>query len=101
MKKRRPSGFNEALKRDASYYQAHYGLSIAYASLGRYDEAIAAAKQLVSSTEGKKEQAGGYNVMGICYEVMRDLTKEEEAYQKAVELDPTNENAVANLTRVK
>ncbi|EST56749.1 hypothetical protein T458_02275 [Brevibacillus panacihumi W25] len=93
--------FHEALKRDASYYQAHYGLSIAYASLGRYEEAIAAAKQFVSSTEGKKEQAGGYNVIGICYEVMKDFVKAKEAYQKAVELDPTNENAMASLARVK
>ncbi|WP_289139172.1 tetratricopeptide repeat protein [uncultured Brevibacillus sp.] len=93
--------FHEALKRDASYYQAYYGLSLAYAMLGKYDDAMTVANKYISLSKEEREQSGGYNVIGLCYMSRKDLVKAKEAFQKAVELDPTNEYAITNLSRFK
>ncbi|MBY0083720.1 tetratricopeptide repeat protein [Brevibacillus brevis] len=93
--------FNDAINRDSSYYQSNYGLSVAYIQLERYDDAMSAANKYVSSSTEKSEQSIGYNVIGLCYEAKKDTQKAKESYQKAIELDPSNEYAKTNLNRQK
>lgn len=76
--------YRAALAIDPDYADAHEGLSMALADLGRWEEAIAAAHRVVELTPG--EQLACTNLSRI-YQRFGDVPKAEEWAAKARVLD--------------
>jgi hypothetical protein len=71
--------------------------AIALAIQGRWQEAVEVNKHLI---ENYPQDPEAYNRLGKAYMELGEYTQAEEAYQRAVELDPYNIIAKKNLSRL-
>ncbi len=60
-----------------------------------------AIETIYKALEYEPNSAEAYTIMGVLYEVLDDLPKAIAAYQTATKLDPTNESARDNLSRLR
>lgn len=71
--------------------------AITLAMQGRWQEAVEVNKSLI---EGFPEDTDAYNRLGKAYLELGEYAQAEEAYKRALELDPFNIIAKKNLTRM-
>ncbi len=71
--------------------------AVALAMEGRWQEAITANQDLI---ENFPDDVNAYNRLGRAYMELGDYSKAEEAYRRAIELDPYNAIAKRNLDRL-
>lgn len=91
---------NEALKYDPNNVYAYYSLARAYLLLNRYDDSIDKATVGLTKTSEKNTQSDFYVVMGNVFFSKRNFPKAKESYQKALDLNPSNEYAKTNLANL-
>jgi len=68
-----------------------------YYSRGKLDQAV---DRLKAAVKADPSFAAAHNNLGVAYEGKRDRAAARAEYQKAVELDPNNKSARANLDRL-
>jgi tetratricopeptide (TPR) repeat protein len=90
--------FRRALELEPQHATAHYNLGNNLRVKGRYEEAIAHFKQSIA---GRPDSADAWNNMGIALAEHGNLDEARDAYQKAVELDPTRVVHHKNLAHTK
>lgn len=61
----------------------------------KYEEAIKDLTELIELN--KDGRSGYYNNIAICYDGMKNISKAKEYYQKALDLDPKNVNALGGM----
>lgn len=81
--------------------QAHYALGCVYNELNRNDEAIEQENVFISKAPDNKTKSDAYNVIGCAYLGKNDLSQAKANFQKALDLNPNNEYARNNLTRLQ
>jgi Flp pilus assembly protein TadD len=86
--------FEQAIKKNPRYAEAHYNLGWVYGNLGRYTEAIEAFKQ---SIRIKPDFAEAYKNLGVAYGKLGRYTEEIEAYKKAIAIKPDYADAYFSL----
>ena len=74
---------------------ARYNLAVLYLNTGRIEEAMAQYRAIVRATP--RDSSNAYNQLGIIYAEKGDLRQAIENWQKALDADPNNERAQANL----
>ena len=85
--------FEETLRQDSSSETAALNLALAYKNVGR----LPAAVDLVKRTLRTQPTAALYNLLGSLDEESGEYVKAAESYQRAVELEPTNEQYYFDL----
>jgi tetratricopeptide (TPR) repeat protein len=89
----------KAIFYDPDGTSARYNLASLYLDTGRTEEAIA---QYRAITERAPREAGNaYNQLGVLCAEKGDLKQAIENWQKALEIDPHDPNALANMERAK
>jgi tetratricopeptide (TPR) repeat protein len=81
------------LEKDPEDMNALYFIGLAYGGKKMCKEAVAA---LTRVTERGSKYPGAYFELGVCYRQLGDLEKSLEAYDKHLELDPTNADSAYN-----
>ena len=91
--------FNKSieLKNDYKYWPP-YNRANALKALKRYDEALEDFNLAIAY---KADYAAAYNDRGETYELMGDRKRAIQDFEKALELEPENEAAKANVERMK
>jgi tetratricopeptide (TPR) repeat protein len=84
----------QAIAIDPTDGWAYYALAQGLRSLGRFDEAVAAAKNALRVTDGK--HAVMHFALGSAYFGSEDWPHAASAYKKAAELDPADATAAYN-----
>jgi tetratricopeptide (TPR) repeat protein len=79
--------FNAALEIDASVGEAYLNRGNSYYLSGQYDSALADYDSALANNVNKP-WAAWYNI-GLAYEAKKDKQKAREAYEKALELNPS------------
>ncbi|GIL51593.1 hypothetical protein Vafri_7436 [Volvox africanus] len=87
--------FTEAIGVDPSNHVLYSNRSAAHASLKHYSAALSDAKKCV---ELKPDWAKGYSRLGAAYYGLTDFAEAAEAYEKGLELDPSNEQLKSGLS---
>jgi tetratricopeptide (TPR) repeat protein len=90
--------FNNGITASADYIYNYYDLARADISLKNYDGAQAQIDKFIQSATETNDQSDGYNVKGLCYLAAGDKTNAKAMFNKALELNPDNENAKSNLS---
>ncbi|KAI9754753.1 MAG: Hsp90 cochaperone [Lichina confinis] len=90
--------FSEAIDIEPSNHVLYSNRSGAYASLKHFSKALDDANKV---TELKPDWAKGWNRKGAALHGEGDLMEALEAYEKAVQLEPSNAQAKAGLDAVK
>ena len=91
--------YREALDRNPNSKDAMLGLMTSYVAQKRVDDAIAAAKAQIAKSP---HNSGFYDLLGSAlFYNKRDLAGAATAFQKAVELDKNNSDALLKLARVQ
>ncbi|MGE5626672.1 MAG: tetratricopeptide repeat protein [Solirubrobacterales bacterium] len=91
---------NDGIKISQDYAQIYYTLASVYDDLGRYDEALNSINTYISKETDNKGKSDGYNVLGSIYIGKHDLNDAKAAYSKALELNPDNQYAKTNLSKL-
>ena len=78
---------------------ARYNLAVLYLNTGRVEEAVAQYRAIAQATP--RDSSNAYNQLGIIYAEKGDLRQAIESWQKALEIDPNNERAQANLHQAR
>ncbi|RWW36943.1 hypothetical protein BHE74_00057995, partial [Ensete ventricosum] len=87
--------FSEAIDLAPTNHVLYSNRSAAYASLQRYEAALADARKTV---ELKPDWAKGYGRLGAAHLGLGDAGQAVSAYEKGLELDPANEALKVGLT---
>jgi len=66
--------------------------------LEKYNEALADCKK---SLELEGKNAAAYNNLGLIYQQLKNNSEAEKAFNKAIELAPTNTEYAQNLANLK
>ncbi|BDA49920.1 Hsp70-Hsp90 organizing protein 1 [Coccomyxa sp. Obi] len=90
--------FTEGIKVDPSNHVLYSNRSASLASLKRYDEALKDAKKVV---ELKPDWPKGYSRVGAAAHGANDFDAAIAAYEKGLELDPSNEQFKEGLESAK
>jgi tetratricopeptide (TPR) repeat protein len=80
--------FNQLAQQFPSSYEARYNLALAY-YLG---EKIEDASQVLQLSVSRHSRPETYDLLGACYEALGKTPDAAKAYEKAIELDPLNED---------
>lgn len=78
---------------DSENDYGHYLLGKLYNQKKMYDKAIFHEQQALKISKEMDIQSKAYYELGMAYQGKGDLTKAKESFQKAVEIDPLNEEA--------
>ena len=78
---------------------ARYNLAFVYLNTGRIDEAIAQYRAIAQVAP--RESSNAHNQLGVIHAQKGELKQAVESWQKALEVDPANESAQANLQRAR
>ncbi|RME91723.1 MAG: tetratricopeptide repeat protein [Candidatus Hydrogenedentota bacterium] len=70
-------------------------------SRGKYEEAERHLKKLLELTASTAKKSQAYFALGKVYTALRKFEQAEDAYRKAYDLDPTNEDALVALGESK
>jgi tetratricopeptide (TPR) repeat protein/serine/threonine protein kinase len=91
--------FRLAIKHRPDYAEAHEGLAMALGAQGKdfIEDAVAAYRKAGELYKDKKEAARMYGNFGAFLGKNQRLPEAEDAFRKAVELQPKSEEAHANL----
>jgi tetratricopeptide (TPR) repeat protein len=94
----------EVEAKSAVYYEpkhsaARYNLAFLYLDTGRIQEAI--AQYLAIVQVAPRESSNAHSQLGVIYAKLGDLKQAVASWQKALEVDPANESARANLQRAQ
>lgn len=81
------TAFSEAIKLDGNNHILWSNRSAAYASMRNFTAALDDAKKCVSL---KSDWAKGYQRLGAAHHGLRDYEEAVEAYEKGLQIDPTN-----------
>jgi tetratricopeptide (TPR) repeat protein len=76
-----------------------YNLALALLNTSRVDEAMAQYRTIAKNTP--REASNAYNQLGVIFAQRGDLQHAIENWQKALEVDPNNTSAQANIQRAK
>jgi tetratricopeptide (TPR) repeat protein len=88
-----------ALYYDPEKLSARYNLATLYLGAGRIEEAVAQYQTITRIAP--RDSSNAYNQLGVIWARKGDLPQALGNWQKAVEVDPANENAQANLQRAR
>jgi tetratricopeptide (TPR) repeat protein len=88
-----------ALHYDPEKVSARYNLATLYLGSGRIDEAMAQYQTITRIAPQASSNA--YNQLGVIWARKGDLPQALGNWQKALEADPANEDAKANLQRAR
>lgn len=91
---------NKALSK-CDIVQAHYSLGYVYNKLNRNDEAIEQENIYIEKAPDDKAKSNAYNIIGCAYLGKNDFKQAKASFQKALELNPNNEYAKNNLSRLQ
>ena len=89
--------FNNSLKYNSASDYPHYYLGVAYYYQQKYTESMAEEQLCINNTSEVALKSDAYNIIGLDYAEKSDLTNAKSAFEKALQLDPTNEYAKGNL----
>ena len=89
----------KAVYYDPQGVSARYNSALLYLNTGRVDEAIAQYQAITRTAP--RESSNAYNQLGIIHAQRNELGQAIESWQKALEVDPNNQNAVDNLQAAK
>lgn len=94
----------EAEAKQAIYYhpggaQARYNLASLYLGTGRVDEAIGQYRAIIEAAP--RDSGNAHNQLGVIHAERGDLKQAALHWRKALEVDPSNEDALANLRRAE
>ncbi|KAL9115870.1 MAG: hypothetical protein Q9227_000238 [Pyrenula ochraceoflavens] len=90
--------FSEAIKLDPTNHVLYSNRSGAHASMKNYTEALEDANK---TTEIKPDWAKGWGRKGSALHGLSNLAEAKDAFQKALELDPSNAQAKSGLESVQ
>ena len=88
-----------ALFYDPGKVSARYNLAALYLGSGRIDEAVAQYQAIAQIVP--RESSNAYNQLGVIDAQRGDLQRAVANWQKALEADPANQNARANIQRAQ
>jgi tetratricopeptide (TPR) repeat protein len=89
----------KALQCDPEASSARYNLAFLYLNTGRIDAAIEQYQAI--ARKAPRDSSKAHNQLGVIYAQKNDLRRATEHWQKALEIDPNNANARANLKRAR
>lgn len=89
--------FEECIKRDWKFTQAHIEKGIVFFRQQKYNEALEVFNKAV---EVSNTNPDGYFWLGRTYEAMKDLKLAKENYERSLSLDPTIDEARDALKRI-
>lgn len=92
--------FEEALKEDANkqFPQAHFNLGNVYYHLKNFSTAIDEYETFINSVAEKNLQSQAYYNIGTCFLAQENYAGSVDAFKKALQLNPKNEDARYNLS---
>ncbi|KAL4878292.1 hypothetical protein BJY04DRAFT_196209 [Aspergillus karnatakaensis] len=90
--------FTQAIELDASNHVLFSNRSAVYAAQGKYEEALTDAEKAV---EIKPDWSKGHQRKGAAYRGLGDLLSAHDAYEEAIKIEPTNEQAKNGFNAVK
>ena len=89
----------KAIQYDPEGSSARYNLAFLYLNTGRIDEAIEQYHAI--ARKAPRDSSNAYNQLGVIYARRNDLRRATGNWQKALEIDPNNTSARANLQRAR
>lgn len=92
------SCYSDAIDLDPENYTIYSNRSGAYCALGKYEQAAADAKKVIGF---KPDWVRGHTRLGAALQGLQDWDGAEQAFQKALELDPNNDNIKNDLAQVQ
>ncbi len=90
--------FEKALKLDSSNSQVRNNYASFLYAQGQYEEALVQVKRATADTEYRNRPSAFIN-QAFIHEKMGDDTKAEQAFKRALRLDPDNATALINLSQ--
>ncbi|KAL5334863.1 hypothetical protein BJX70DRAFT_391104 [Aspergillus crustosus] len=90
--------FTEAIALDSTNHVLYSNRSAVYAAQAKYEEALTDAEKAV---EIKPDWSKGHQRKGAAYRGLGDLLSAHDAYEEAIKLEPTNEQAKNGFNAVK
>jgi len=88
-----------ALHYDPDSSASRYALAFAYLNTGRSEAAITEYRQITESSP--RESSNAHNQLGVICAQQGDLNQAIDHWRKALEIDPKNSSAQANLQRAR
>jgi tetratricopeptide (TPR) repeat protein len=79
--------------------RARYNLASLYLGTGRVEEAMAQYRTITRAAP--REASNAYNQLGVIYAERNDLPQAIDNWQKALEIEPNNQDALANLRQAR
>jgi len=94
----------EAEAKSALYYDpkkspARYNLALLYLNTGRVEEAMAQYRAIIRTAP--HDSSNAYNQLGVMYAERGDRKQAIDSWQRALEIDPNNASALANIQRAR
>ena len=89
----------KAIQYDPEGSSARYNLAFLYLNTGRIDEAIEQYHAI--ARKAPRDSSNAFNQLGVIYARRNDLRRATGNWQKALEIDPNNTSARANLQRAR
>ena len=86
--------YNQVLKIDPKYVNAHINLGILFQNTGDFEKAIIAYDKVI---EIDPNNANVYNNLGKIFRTLADYPKAKSLYLKAIEIDSNHLNALYNI----
>ncbi|OHT12567.1 TPR Domain containing protein [Tritrichomonas foetus] len=90
--------YTDAIELDPDNYTLYSNRSGAYCASQKYDQAVADARKVIQI---KPDWVRGHTRLGAALQGQEDWEGAEEAYAKALELDPNNQNIKDDLASVR
>jgi len=92
--------YEAAIKQDATkqFPQAHFNLGNVYFHLGNFQSAIEEYQAFIASSTENNLQSQAYYNTGTCYLAQKNYMESIDAFKKALQLNPKNEDARYNLS---
>jgi len=85
---------HQGLQRKPDSMELKSKLGVFLTEINRYDEAVVLLKEVLAADAG---DSSNWNYLGVAFFRMKNFIKANEAYEKALALDPQNAMAYANL----
>jgi len=90
--------YSEAIKYDHANHILYSNRSAAYVKLSNYHKAL---EDALKTVELKPDWSKGYSRVGLAHFYLREFQKAIAAYNKAIELDPANEQLKKDLVEAE
>lgn len=91
------TSFKKSIEWNIDNPRGYYLLGASYLGLKKYDEAIHNEKVAIEKTDDNYEKSDAYNVLGLAQQGKGKLTDAKSSFNKALELNPSNELAKNSL----